>query len=888
MASFPDGWLMGDVLYFGRRPDAGGRVSRGARVRLADLRQASEDAQDQRYAGLRAFLEGLGPEEALQIQWMRSGDYREELERYRQVTDSSGATGWCRFCREERYARYRMLGEEGRLQRERVDVWLSVPLPATRGVGRAAQSAFEGSIREAGEGLARRFAAFQAALPGSAVIPMDAVGHLAAWRSFLQPSVDVPASGDAPDGGNLLEETLASDLVWDRGVAAPALRLDGFHHAMIVMRQWPQQTAFGIVHPLLDCGAQNLRVTLSIRTVNTEALVRREEDDIRRLEGQAHHERKPSLLAVAARKRTKVALLQGGAIRPFRALMVVRVWDTTEEGLSRQCAAVKTAISLMAGARHHQADHPAQARNLFLDTLPGWMGGVYRAWDRHADSEFLPDLMPLSASFEGDLEAGECLYEGERGSLVGVTGFPGGTPAHGVLLGMTRAGKSALVIDHLSQTDSLVSFRAVVDDGFSYGAAMRLLGADAIILDPDGTQTLNPFDTGGLPFSRRHLANITGLLLVLTGCGGSPDAPRMRAILADHVLQLQEDAFADWSLRHASEAREVARWSLLIYREFGALQPLEEGFLWLRGLTGAERDERLRRLSAEEVLEHAGTAAGAARIRDLGSAFFDRESAPVLSGLWELLRHDPLPQHDPGMVANLAAALSSWTAGGAHGRLFDGVATLSLEAPRLHIELGRLSKTSSTLKAAALHQILTMLRQRITTMPRALRKEIILEEPARYLDEPGVEEIFEEGYAQLGKYGCRLFPVTQQYAQFARSRIRPVVFGNSSQFWLMRQNERRDLEDLAKDLELPSAAKSAVMRFPRPVEQPEGARFSSVALVSRNADGVTCGVARHVASAAMRRVAESSGAGFDARAAWSSAPDGGLSELLDASAGGGS
>ena len=35
--------------------------------------------------------------------------------------------------------------------------------------------------------------------------------------------------------------------------------------------------------------------------------------------------------------------------------------------------------------------------------------------------------------------------------------------------------------------------------------------------------------------------------------------------------------------------------------------------------------------------------------------------------------------------------------------------------------------------------------------------------------------------------------IVQQYARFKESRIRSAVFGNSRQFFLMRQNDRADL-----------------------------------------------------------------------------------------------
>jgi hypothetical protein len=40
---------------------------------------------------------------------------------------------------------------------------------------------------------------------------------------------------------------------------------------------------------------------------------------------------------------------------------------------------------------------------------------------------------------------------------------------------------------------------------------------------------------------------------------------------------------------------------------------------------------------------------------------------------------------------------------------------------------------------------------------------------------------------------CWNIATVQQYARFRESRIRAAVFGNSRQFFLMRQNDRADL-----------------------------------------------------------------------------------------------
>ena len=104
------------------------------------------------------------------------------------------------------------------------------------------------------------------------------------------------------------------------------------------------------------------------------------------------------------------------------------------------------------------------------------------------------------------------------------------------------------------------------------------------------------------------------------------------------------------------------------------------------------------------------------------------------------------------------------------------------------------------MKTAAGLLITGFTRQHIISLPRSSWKRILYEELARFLDVPGGEKIVAESYAQLRKFNCWTASIVQQYSRFKDARIRPVVIGNSKQFFLMRQNDRGDLADLARDL----------------------------------------------------------------------------------------
>ena len=68
-----------------------------------------------------------------------------------------------------------------------------------------------------------------------------------------------------------------------------------------------------------------------------------------------------------------------------------------------------------------------------------------------------------------------CLHGEGRGNLVGIRTRLGNTPQHGVLFGMTGAGKSVIVADLLAQTEHRFGFRLIVEEGLSHAILTQTL-----------------------------------------------------------------------------------------------------------------------------------------------------------------------------------------------------------------------------------------------------------------------------------------------------------------------------------------------------------------------------------------------------------------------------
>jgi hypothetical protein len=103
-------------------------------------------------------------------------------------------------------------------------------------------------------------------------------------------------------------------------------------------------------------------------------------------------------------------------------------------------------------------------------------------------------------------------------------------------------------------------------------------------------------------------------------------------------------------------------------------------------------------------------------------------------------------------------------------------------------------------------------------MPRAIRKQVILEEMTSFLKIPGGEEIVADFLERSRKFSCQVVSVFQQYSSLveAHPRVAKAIIGNSSAMLLLRNQNRRDLDALGSFIHLPEVIKDKITSFPLP------------------------------------------------------------------------
>lgn len=851
----PEGRFVDGMIVFGA-PERGTVVAKGFLLETPDLRGASVARLNAIQEQVRALLAGIGPGRRLQLVTTFDANFEPELQAYHRETLGL-ADPVIRRVRNERVLRYVPRVRSQGLRRERLALFLSIEVNAYAGsvqTHEGLRQHYAAVLRE----LSGEFEEFRGVLqsafgPEMGIRPMDDAGHGRMLREFLNPSLARRSPSEAmpeidPDG------TLQENCLLGEGVGQPegGFYHDGHFHAVLTLSRWPQRTRPGIVTHLTGLPFLDYAITVNVVPARSRQEIQREEKAAERIRGEYAASARPSLLVALRKKERKVEQLAGGFARPFHVTYIVRVWAPARELLRERVAAVQAAINAMDGAQYFECTLASTAKKLFFASWPGWTHSGYRHRDLYAEDSYLADLLPFSATFTGELEHAEAIYDGGHLNLVGLSTQAGGSPQHALVCGMSGAGKSEFIHDLFFQTAGFFGHTLIVDIGFSHKKLTEALGETPIVLHPDSDLTLNYLDTRGLPLTQLHLATAVALLARMIGVPDDAGQLALRqAQLMAYVHQLYRDTFAEWSRRCPAKAEEVRRFACAVHRW---RERLPEGttaldaFLELRDRISAKHDEALVFLAAltePEITRFCQDPTTTRLVAQTACAFYAPEEFPTHGALVELLAYARLPEHGKDEIDRLATLLRAWTVDGQHGRLFDGITNISLDRKIAHFELSLIPEQAVELKAAAGLLISGLSRQHIISLPRAVRKRALYEEVAQFLDIPGGEQIVAESYAQLRKYNCWSVSVVQQYARFRNSRIWPAVIGNAKQFFLLRQSERNDMADLAKDVGLPEAAVEAIQRYPLPEQQPAHERHSSVCYFAPTAQPPRCGTIRH-------------------------------------------
>jgi type IV secretion system protein TrbE len=877
-----DGFFGENVIVF-EGLHRGGFISRGFEVTPSDLENADPIHHNALESDLTALLAGLKPNHRLQVQWDNSGTFRPALLKFRGTTAERATNSWTQRVRNEIFVREWGRDEAGRLRRERLRLYFTMPVDAdafgpTRGRASTAAllSAYQEEFHQIGLFLEALFGG-----AGGRVRAMTDADHFLHYLEFLNPSLP---ERKIPDPLEFFDpEKSIQENCW-HGECRPLEKPDtgfyhdGYYHGMLVLKSLPKRTRPGIAYLLTKLGFRDYGITVNIEPVDVERLIDREQKELTRVEGDYESLRKIKLLAAMKTKAAKIARYSNGDNSPYRIQYIIRAWDKTREDLRAKLTALKAAVGNMERSQAYEPALETSARNFFYSSWPGWSFSRYTALWHDYDDALVANILPFSSTPVGHLEDAEFLFEGANGNLVGGRTFCGEgnslTPQNAVVLGTTGAGKSVLTISILSQTECYYGFTMIAEEGGAYNVYGKTVDphAEPIVIQANGKLTMNYLDTRGLPLSGLHLSAAAALPMLMVGQSKDEDKNKLRQALLVNAINRLYDDFARWHAnKHPDTWVALARRACALdaYRRerMGPQATDVDAFLEFaefRQTRADEADAFLARFSETEITRFAKDAATAPQVRNLVFADFAPADHPQHGHLQELLAAEAAGPHADEM-RYLATLLEPWSANGAYGELFDGVSNVNLTGKIAHFELGCIPESAEELKAAAAFLIANYTRSHMMRLPRGLWKRNVFEEVARFALIPTGKKVLRESYQQLRKYNVWNLASVQNYEQFRSSDIRGPVLGNSRILFLMRQSDRADVEDLAKDFPVPDTVKDAVMSHPEP-EKLVGQKYSQFTYYHTDERRPLIVTMRNVASREMLYCASSSGAHHDQRA----------------------
>jgi hypothetical protein len=858
--------------------DNSGYVSQGYKLQVPTMRGQSNGEKNTFADSIRRLLVSYEPDTRLQFVFRRDSDYLTEIKAYDADTRRLATNEWTRMVRNERTLRYLDGIKNRTLNRNHLYLFVSKKIDKNppRLSGKKSLEKFNREVLEEHARLFRESASFAATSFGDygRFTEMADLDYFALYRKWYRPSL---ANELEPDLQNiylpfqsLTRQSWASGC---RGNRSFGFTMDSHYHQILVLSRAPNRTYLGISDYLTRLDFQDYTIVVNVRPFPVSKEIDREENKLERIQSDYLSEGKYRLRSRMERLHEKLDALSRGDTFPFYIDFIIHIWGSTEDELLTRVSKVKEAVESMNRAQWSEPNLPATAQNLFYQSTPGWAWGNYTFRELYMKDENLAHLLPLASTPTGQLEGSEVLFDGEDGGLIGIKFQIDGTPQNGTCIGRSRAGKSALICELLSQSECFFEYSFLVDEGDSYATYAQTMDTQSIIFSPDADITLNYFDTQGTPLTGQQLTFAKTLASRMAGSAASEETLQVRQGLLAHYIQVAyQNAYRHWLSKDSAREYEVAREALAVARFRKELCPVGTEMIeawsdlkdW-RVREAAKYEEFVGKITEEEVTNFLKEPETRHFVMRHAFSHFSMSEFPIHSSLIQTMSVYRERSHNQETISNLCALLKEWSYQGSNGKLFDGFSNQNFKGKLTVFELGRISEAATHLKNLSGFLVANYIRQHIVSMPRRHRKRVIFEEAARFMGIDGGEKVMSEMYAQLPKFNSWILSVVQQYGRFKESKIANAVFGNSNQHYLLAQKSPEDVDDLGARIGLPRTAKESILGHKMPQMIKTKPRYSSFTYYQVDERRPIIVNTRNISSPEMLYVSSSTPAEYDER-----------------------
>ena len=849
----PDGYFYSDHICFGS-PGKGSILARGHSVQFPDLSASDAEAWNGLESDIRLFLSSLKSDERLQLIFSTNSDFGPVLDRYEKEPCHIPIV---QEVRSELARRYRKRMEANTLLMSNATLYISSKLPKMIKENGKPIRAFDNVFEVIKRSFDQRQQFFDMLLRnyGGALKPLDNAANYRELLSFWAPGQSPMPD---PDWLRSIEDLCRWSDIAPRSNGAHGFHLNGKLVGVMVFKTMPRSTWAKTMSPFMDLAIPGLRVILNMEPLGMETEIRHEEERFAKLSSNLDSNLQSEV--GLDKHRDRMRRLLSNQTLPFKAQVIVLAVADDRDELDVKMETMRTAIG-KTGSETHQPQLATSLVNFFNCATPGFgPWNKYRDYWHRIDDLNLANLWTAGSTPKGDLDHADCIFDGDFSNLVGLELFSGSSPLHMFCAATTGAGKSVLLQTIALQTAHQFKFMAVIDDGLSWMTTCNKLDPTCkpISIRAGGNLTFNPLDTRRLPLAPQHLSSATALCHLLIGVHPDPDQDKLRtAILCEAIVSIYKKSYTRWRERYPVMAGEVSiqAGQITAYQIKHGLDSFLEAYL--ESEDALEDDERYEPGESNQ---------------DLAFSYFRPRDFPTLSDLCVELA---LPGDHQELRLTLRSLLRPWLRDGRYGAVVDGTSNVDFGSSRfkeddplkvVHFELGELAEAESDLRAVAGFLITNQLRNHIQAMPRHIKKQVVIEEMVSFLKVPNAEAIVVDYYQKMRKYSCQVLSIFQNYSTLlsASPKVAKAIVSNSSAMLLLRNHNRKDLDELGSFLPrpLPEAVKDQITRFPKPTDTVEDT-FSSFVYARLDSEDPHFTTCRNYISHKVEEITSSSGSTFE-------------------------
>lgn len=855
-----------------------GFASKGFRLEVPNLDNAGNALKNDLFLRLSGWLASQSLDKRIQIRYTRDADYRDILEKYRDDTEKYASDAWSKRIRSNNYQDFMKKIASRQLYREYIYVYFSREL--RQFIGSDFQPEQEQDRRQFEREVVTAFEADKTELRQFLNLPVVPLDHVSLFREYYRAvnksafelDIDYKSEFEADLSGIFLCEFAKTSS--DPGAAS--FHADGYFHNIFTLHDFPKSDLipfFG--NRFLENDLQNLTITVNIEPLDTEKVIEKKQKHWRRVHADLLEEESEVAASAGLDELTEhIYRLGKGEDSPFQIEYVIHTWNKNAAELQSDSMILRqAATSMLTSLESYELG--LQSMHNFLKTLPGYLHYKRREAALDCMHRPLAAMLPFSSSFVGKGADGNILFAGDHGNLMTLSFFDHGTPQHTFCLGQTGAGKSVNFVSILSQSYYQYDKVVIIEEGGSYYNLTQIHGDDAqyIVIDPNANQTLNYFDTCGLPLTPAQIEFVTTFLIAM--CGENSDMEVMQdraAVISPFVNVVYTDAYVEWRNRNREGLENAARMALTIEKLIPSL-PLDQNTAldaWteLKEALALPEDDPDAAFARIRTMYHTWTIReindyiidDPELLRNIAYSLMTKSEMPYHSQLVEAVRETSLNHLDRSEVNRIAARLAIYSLESGKGCLFDGETTIDLGKRWVHIELGKISQSGAVLRSLAGIAVTNLLLNHIINMPRSSLKAYFFEELMRIVASlPGAKGIVNQAYTQFRKYNCVVIAISQSAAQMMESGVGQTIMTQSKQVLFLRNTDASELRLITNFIPLSDDAQWNIRNFPAPEHLPPGKKFSSFLLYAQGAEWPIVGVGRNYAAPEILAAAATSG-----------------------------